>query len=146
MAALTRFDELVEKLRERDCRITPQRVAVLRVLAQEGSHLTADQIYDRIRRELPTTSLATVYKTVSLLKDVGALQELNLTGERSYYDAAQDEPHPHLVCISCGEVRDLQVDEMQDLSARVARETGYRITDQQFNLFGICPRCQQTQS
>lgn len=146
MAALTRFDELVEKLRQRDCRITPQRVAVLRVLAQEGTHLTADQIYDRIRGELPTTSLATVYKTVSLLKDVGALQELNLSGESSYYDAGQDAPHPHLICTRCGEVRDVQMAEMNDVLARVARETGYRITDPQCNLFGICPQCQQTHS
>lgn len=146
MAALTRFDELVEKLRERDCRITPQRVAVLRVLTEEGTHLTADQIYDRIRRELPTTSLATVYKTVSLLKDVGALQELSLAGDSSYYDAGQDVPHPHLVCTHCGEVRDVEMGEMEGVLARVRRETGYQITEPQFNLFGICPRCQQTHS
>ena len=144
MGAQTRFDELVEKLRERDCRITPQRVAVLRVLAQEDTHLTADQIYERIHRQLPTTSLATVYKTVALLKEVGALQELSLTGDSSYYDAGRDEPHPHLVCTRCGEVQDIEVGEVQDVLARVTRETGYQITDQQFNLSGICPRCQQT--
>jgi len=63
-----RIDQMLSKLRDHDFRITPQRMAVLRVLAASEGHPTVETIYERIRAEFPTTSLATIYKTVSLLK------------------------------------------------------------------------------
>ena len=66
-----RWEELVEKLREQDYRIAPQRLAILRILADSDGHPSAEHIFSQIKGEFPTTILATVYKTIATLKAMG---------------------------------------------------------------------------
>jgi Fur family peroxide stress response transcriptional regulator len=66
-----RLDELIVRLREQRHRLTPQRMAVLRILAVSEGHPSVEQIYQRVKADFPMTSLATVYKTVTLLKEMG---------------------------------------------------------------------------
>jgi Fur family peroxide stress response transcriptional regulator len=66
-----RLKEMIDKLRENDFRITPQRLAILRILATSKGHPSVEQIFDQVKKHFPTTSLATVYKTVSLAKEIG---------------------------------------------------------------------------
>ena len=62
---------MIRVVREKGGRLTPQRLAMLKILAKSKGHPSAEQIYDQIRADFPTTSLATIYKTLSLLKDRG---------------------------------------------------------------------------
>ena len=139
---MNRLEQMVAKLRAQDCRITPQRVAVLKVLAASDRHPTAEQIHDQIVADFPTTSLATVYKTLALLKEVGEVQELRFGSGSSRYDGVQSQAHPHLVCTTCGEIVDLEGSFVHDIPDRLSRETGYQIVSHRLDFYGICPQCQ----
>lgn len=138
-----RLEQMIRLLREKGCRLTPQRVAMLRILAKSTGHPSAEQIYEQIRADYPTTSLATVYKTLILLKSLGEVFEVTFTGGGSHYDGNKPYPHPHVICTKCGEILDSAIGTMGGISQEVARQTGYKITNQQLNFFGLCPRCQK---
>ncbi|MGC9521188.1 MAG: Fur family transcriptional regulator [Anaerolineae bacterium] len=138
-----RVEGLIAKLRARGNRITPQRIAILQVLATSDRHLSAEQIYEQVRADFPTTSLSTIYKTISLLKEMDEVLELGFGDMGSRYEARNPEPHPHLICIRCRKIIDLDASALDDLPAQVARDTGYDIVSHRLDLFGICPECQK---
>ena len=81
-----RLEKMIQKLREHDHRITPQRLAILNVLAASEGHPSVEQIYARVKTDFPTTSLATVYKNVSLMKSLGEVLELGFSDDSNRYD------------------------------------------------------------
>jgi Fur family peroxide stress response transcriptional regulator len=139
-----RLDELTTKLKEQGYRLTPQRMAVLRVLATSEEHPSVEQIYECVKADFPMTSLATIYKTVTLLKEMGEVLELGFSDDGNHYDGNKPYPHPHLVCTRCKKITDLQVANLSELPRKVAQSTGYRIVSQRLDFFGICPPCQGT--
>ena len=139
-----RLNELIAKLQERNCRITPQRRAVLKVLAASDGHPSVEQIYERIKPDFPTTSLATVYKTVTLLKEMGEVLELGFGDASSRYDGNKSYPHPHLICTHCGEIMDLETVALDAIPQAVMQETGYQIVSHRLDFYGICPDCQSS--
>jgi Fur family peroxide stress response transcriptional regulator len=134
---------MIRILRENRCRLTPQRLAMLRILSESAGHPSAEQIYEQIRADYPTTSLATIYKTLNLLKNMGEVLELTLPSVGSHYDGNKPYPHPHVICTKCGHILDPEVGTMDSISQEIARQTGYKITHQQLNFFGLCPECQK---
>jgi len=137
-----RFDELMARLRERQCRMTPQRLALLRLLAGSTDHPSAADLYDRLKAEFPTTSLATVYKTLSLLDEMGEVLELGFVDDVVRYDVNNPSPHPHLICVRCRRIVDADVGVAQDLAQEVAERSGFRVIGQRLDFFGLCPACQ----
>ena len=138
-----RLDELIARLRERGGRLTPQRVAVLRVLATSDQHPSAEQIYEHIKADFPMTSLATVYKTLALLVEMGELLEIRFSGDSTRYDGRMAQSHPHLICVKCKKIKDLDLAPSEPLSEEVAERTGYCILRYRLDFFGICPKCQE---
>jgi Fur family peroxide stress response transcriptional regulator len=138
-----RLEQMTRVLREKGCRLTPQRLALLKIIARGDGHHSVDQIYELIKTDFPTTSLATIYKTLSLLKDMGEVLEVNFAHLGSRYDGNKPYPHPHIVCTKCGQIIDSDFDALAELSLEMARKTGYQITHSQLNFFGRCPKCQQ---
>jgi Fur family peroxide stress response transcriptional regulator len=138
-----RLDELTTGLRERGNRLTPQRMAVLKILAADEGHPSVEQIYERVKVDFPMTSLATIYKTVTLLKEMGEVLELGFSDDSNRYDGNKPYPHPHLICTECRNIVDPQVAALSELHQEVARSTGYRILSHRLDFFGICPRCQE---
>jgi Fur family peroxide stress response transcriptional regulator len=141
----TRLKELVAKLKERNHRLTPQRLAVLKILAAGEGHPSVERIYEQIRPDFPTTSLATVYKTVTLLKEMDEVLELGFNNGGNRYDGSKPYPHPHLICTQCGAIQDLEVDALSDIPRQVAQDTGYRIVSHRLDFFGVCQKCQAGQ-
>lgn len=137
-----RMDELIEKLRERDYRITPQRLAILKILAVSDGHPSAEQIYERIKGDFPTTSLATVYKTIATLKEMDEVLELGFADDSNRYDGNKPYPHVHLICVKCRSIIDPEVESIELLPQQVAQGAGYRLVSHRFDIYGICPRCQ----
>jgi Fur family peroxide stress response transcriptional regulator len=140
-----RFKELVSRLRERECRMTPQRVALLRLIAASEGHPSAAQLFDRLRAQFPTTSLATVYKTLTLLDDMGEVLELGFSGDDNRYDGNMPFPHPHLVCLRCRKVVDAMVNLAQHLAQEAERASGFRVVSQRLDFYGLCPDCQASE-
>lgn len=134
---------MLAKLKSSDFRITPQRYAVLRILAASEEHPSVAEIYESVRAEFPTTSLATVYKTVSLLKDIGEVLELGFHDGNNRYDGNRPFPHPHVICMQCRKIMDPELAGLDDLSAEMNRKTGYKILSHRLDFYGLCPDCQK---
>ena len=141
----TKVDEIVIRLRERGMRVTPQRMAVLNTLIGNKEHLSAETIYDRVRADYPMIGLATVYKTVSMLKEMGEITELNFGNDCALYDGSGEPPHPHFNCTQCGSIIDIDDASLETLAGEVAEKTGYKITNYRLDFFGVCPNCRQKQ-
>jgi Fur family peroxide stress response transcriptional regulator len=135
--------ELVAKLKARGYRLTPQRIAILKILADSTGHPSVEQIYESVKADFPTTSLATVYKTVTLLKEIGEVLELRFGSDGNRYDGHKPYPHPHLVCVKCQSILDPEVAGLNDWLRRVSRMTGYLVTGHRLDFYGLCPQCQK---
>jgi len=138
----TRLDKMLNALKEHDFRITPQRIAILRILASSNGHPSVEQIHGEVKRNFPTTSLATVYKTVTLLKELNEVLELGFPEGSNRYDGNKPYPHPHLICIKCRKIVDPDLESVESLTEELTSETGFKITSHRLDFFGICPECQ----
>ena len=138
-----RFDQILSKLREQKFRITPQRLAVLKILASSYGHPSVEEIHDQVKIDFPTTSLATVYKTITLLKQLNEVLELGFSNIGNRYDGNKPYPHPHVICTECGAVIDPDLDVISNISKEIAKNTGYYITDHRLDFYGVCPECQK---
>ena len=139
-----RIDHLLAKLRERGQRVTPQRLAILGILAAGEGHPSADDIHGLVLKDFPTTSLATVYKTITLLKELGEVLELEFSQGSNRYDGSKPFPHPHVVCTGCKKIVDPDLESLAAMTAEVSRQTGFELVDHRLDFYGLCPGCQET--
>src|SRR5205085_9165930 len=102
--------ELTTLFRERGLRVTPPRRAIFRLLHGDDAHPTVEALYERARSEMPTISLKTVYQTVHDLEALGEVHVLDLGTGTLRVDPNVEDDHHHLVCTSCGRIRDLPVE------------------------------------
>lgn len=101
-----RVDEMLASLRASGLKLTPQRLAIVRELAADETHPTAQELYERLRTAMPTMSFATVYNTLDALASAGLCAALSLAPGPSRFDPNM-RPHHHAVCDHCGLVRDV---------------------------------------
>ena len=140
-----RVEDLRLKLHRRGHRITPQRLSILQALLAANSHPSAEEIYAQVRLVSPTTSLATVYKTLDTLREMGEVLELSPGDGRQHYDGVRPQFHPHLVCTSCGEIRDVDIDGLSGLPELASSVSGYEVHAQRVEFYGLCPQCRAKQ-
>jgi len=141
-----RMHSMVSKLRAHDFRITPQRLAVLRVLAASKEHPSVERIYETVRQEFPTTSIATIYKTVNVLKQINELLEISFPDGSNRYDGYKPFPHPHVICVRCKKIIDPDLGSLKDITAEAADQTGFDILSHRLDFFGICGDCKKKQT
>ena len=138
-----RLESMLKKLREHQFRITPQRISILKVLVSSIEHPTVERIYEQVKADFPTTSLATVYKTVTLLKELNEVLELGFPEGSNRYDGNKPYPHPHVICIKCKKIVDPDLSGLADMTSELKKETGFKIINHRLDFFGICPSCQK---
>jgi Fur family peroxide stress response transcriptional regulator len=138
-----RFQQMLDKLKSLHFRITPQRLAVLRILAASEDHPTAEQIFEKVKTEFPTTSLATIYKTIALLKGLNEVLELGFPDGSNRYDGNKPFPHPHVICTKCRKIMDPELMSLDGLKDEICKKTGFRIQHHRLDFFGLCPECQE---
>ena len=133
---------MIAALKGSDFRLTPQRVELVRLIAASEGHPSANQLYTQINRLFPTMSLATVYKTLALLKEMHQVFEIDLHGD-SHYDGNRPQPHPHLICTKCNKIIDGEVSLDQESLRRLEQDSGYKIIRSQISLYGLCQDCKE---
>lgn len=138
-----RLERMLDRLKEQGFRITPQRLEVLKILGESIGHPTVEEIHAQVQGKFPTTSLATTYKTVALMKELDEVLELGFVDGSNRYDGHNPYPHPHLICTGCNKILDPDLSMLQDMAAEVARKTGFRILNHRLDFFGLCPECQK---
>jgi Fe2+ or Zn2+ uptake regulation protein len=138
-----RYNELVRTLMGGGYRLTPQREAVLRALADtQQQHPSAHQLYEQARRHCRSTSRATVYNTLGVLKQLGELEEREFSGVGHRYAARTSEPHAHLVCTRCGRIEDFDSDALRAALATAVAGCGDGVTNYRLDFYRECPGCQ----
>jgi Fur family transcriptional regulator, peroxide stress response regulator len=140
-----RTERILGKLKEKGHRITPQRLAIMRILVESQGHPSVEDIFERVKVNFPTTSLATVYKTISVLKELGELLELEFSNGHNRYDGNKPYPHPHLICVQCKRIVDPDLSSLAHLTQELTSDLGYRILSHRLDFYGICPKCQNKQ-
>ena len=139
----SRYQSMVKSLRNHQHKLTPQRLAVARILASSEGHPNVENIYESLRDAFPTMSLATVYRNVMILKSMGEVIELGFPDGSNRYDGNKPYPHPHVICTKCRKIIDPDLSTLEDLSREVSEETGFHITTHRLDFFGLCPECLQ---
>ncbi len=140
-----RTEEIIALLRESGGRVTPQRIAIVRA-ALAIDHPSVDQVYQAVRHEFPMTSLATVYKTLSLLEEMGEALSVGFTDEVVHYDTRNPTPHAHAVCLRCGRIEDLPAAGLESAVEEVGQSLeGWRFTPR-IEIWGLCRDCANQQA
>ncbi len=134
-------------LRQRGYKLTPQRHAVLDVIAHSHDHLTPAAILDRVRQEHPGIGRVTIYRTLGLLTELGLICRVHVESTcRSYLMRRPSEHHHHLICSNCGRVVDFTDCDLSELEQRLSREAEFEIEGHLLEFHGQCRDCRETVS
>jgi Fur family ferric uptake transcriptional regulator len=132
-------------LHDRGQRLTPQRQRVLALFERigEGSHLSAEEVHQRLLGSDDRVSLATVYRTLRLLSSMGLLQELELSEGGRRFELASDahRDHHHLVCVRCGHTEEFESEAVLSAGEQAAGLHGFRLLECVLNVRALCPSC-----
>ena len=115
----------------------------MQALVESNSHPSAEEIYAQVQRVSPMTSLATVYKTLDTLRDMGEALEMEVGDGRRHYDGVRPRSHPHVVCTGCGQIEDVQLQDLSGLQTQAGQASGYQISAQRVEFYGLCCVCQE---
>ena len=129
-------EKFKEMLKEKGLKVTNQRLLVLEVLADHrDKHMTAEDIYELVKEDYPEIGLATIYRTVQLLREMQLVDRINLDdGCLRYeisdlFDGESKHHHHHLICKTCGKVVPFEEDLLDELERLVEQETGFHVSD-----------------
>ncbi len=129
---------IMEKYRDLQIKLTPQRLAILGYLNGNTSHPSAEDIYKAVQKQFPTMSFATVYNTLEALKNKGSVQELKIDHAKKRYDP-DCSVHHHLICNKCRNIIDIRKDF--NLSLPNEMTEGFDIVGNSIEFYGICSKC-----
>ena len=136
-----RSEIIIQKLRDNGYKITPQRLAIVKILAKSEGHPSVENIHFQIKKDFPTMSLATVYRNIVLIKSLGEVLALGFPDGSNRYDGNKPYPHPHVICIKCKKIVDPDLASLDEMKKEVALETNFKILNHRLDFFGICSNC-----
>ena len=139
-------DQLSQMLNVRGYKSTAPRRAVLDIVAAMQESLSPAEIYRRARRRYPRLGLVTVYRTLEILVEAGALRRMHLDDGCHSYAPTQASHSHHLICSSCNQVVEFAECDLDGLLKSVARKTGFRVEGHWLEVFGLCPNCRPDRS
>jgi Fur family transcriptional regulator, ferric uptake regulator len=141
--AITR-SSLMDALVERGVRITAQRRLLVGIIQNSPRHLDAAALLKTARQKDANVDRATVYRTISLLKNLGLIDELDLMhleGEKHYYEAKTSRDHCHMACFRCGAIMEYASSSFEKLKEEMAKHSGFQIRVVRLEVGGLCKRC-----
>lgn len=145
MTSLVPYDRIKTELKKMGYKFTPQRRSILNVILQhQEKHLNTLEIYEYVKKDCPEIGLATVYRTLQLFEEIDIINKQNFDDGCNRYELAdpeQDHYHHHLICLSCGEVSEMEEDLLEGLEQEVKRTKGFEITNHKLKFFGYCKKC-----
>ena len=137
---ISRGPNVEDVFREREVRLTPQRLLIWEELLLHSTHPGAEEIYKSVRRRLPTLSFDTVYRTLHLFSSLGLIESIGSDSQRARFDTDMT-PHHHFVCERCGAILDIpsaEVDRLQNFPTQVSCGRVERV---RVEFRGLCKKC-----
>ncbi len=136
-------DNTAARFRHSGHKVTPQRLAIAEVIINCTECLTPATLFDRVKKLDPQVGLVTVYRTLSILAELGLICEVHLPDGSHGYTGRPPEHHDHLICSGCGKVVNFTKCNIADLEQRLSSETGFSIREHHLEFFGRCGNCKQ---
>ncbi len=132
-------------LHQKGRRLTPQRQKVLSLFQSLGAgiHLSAEDVHHKLIEESNRVSLATIYRTLNLLVQMGLIHELELSeGGHRFELASHDHPdHHHLVCVRCGRTEEFENEQVLSAGKQAAQINGFKLLESTLTVRAVCPEC-----
>ena len=140
---LDEFEIFLDFLKQHNLRWTPQRKLILKVFLQLEGHVAIDDLHKKIRSEDPTIGIATLYRTMKLLRDA-RLVEVHTFNERTTYERLyQVNHHDHLICQLCGKTVEFEHPLIEKYQIEVCERYGFDLKSHRMELLGFCNECQK---
>ncbi len=136
------LQQLTHTLQQAGMRLTPQRMAICKLLVETEEHPTAAAIYEQVKAQFPSLSLATVYNTLDTLVSLGAVNVLGHAGDDHVHYDADMEPHVNLACVRCHKIVDIPSEHVHHLDSEITQASGYKLLGARVLYYGLCPDCQ----
>jgi Fur family ferric uptake transcriptional regulator len=141
----TSADQVLEALRARGLRMTPQRRAIVREIMSTDGHISPADVARRVRERVPGVNPSTIYRTLDLLEGLGILSHAHLETGAEYHRSTEAQ-HVHLVCSNCGADDALSISEADRLKSLIARHSGFEPDLTHFAISGVCETCRTRSS
>lgn len=138
--------DVAARLRAAGERVTPQRVVVADALAEEGRQVTAQELWESLRRQRPGLGRATVFRTLEALVSAGVARRLELEGHVYGYVSCTPRHHHHISCGTCGRVEEIGEAYIRPVAERLSAELGFEIDDARLDFYGRCGRCRAAEA
>lgn len=136
--------QLTEYLSIRGLKSTTQRDQILKTFVDAGEHLSAEELYERVKKNHPRIGYATVYRTLKLLAGAGMAEERHFDdGFTRYEFKATEGHHDHLICTGCGNIIEFENEQIESLQQNVARKNGFLVESHKLEIYGLCSICQK---
>lgn len=139
--------DIKEIFKQKGFKLTTQRRAVLDVIAEnEGKHLSSEEIYQQVKCKYPEIGLATIYRTLQLLEQIGVLSKLNFDDGCNRYEFADKNnkhKHHHLICLQCEKVIEFQEDLLEDLEKEILIRNNFLVSNHSVKFYGYCDECRK---
>ena len=133
--------QMVQALKERGHRLTPQRQLILEAIEASEGHVSAESIHARVAAQFPQVNISTVYRTLELLQDIGLVTHTHFDDGIAQYHLASEAQHQHMVCRRCGDERELEVSVLDPLDRYLRERYGFVADLAHFAIVGLCARC-----
>jgi len=129
--------DYITLLKSNDLKATIQRTSILKSIDKAG-HINIDEIYEDVKEQHPTLSLATIYKNIILMQQNKVIVEVPMNNQKSKYELKKEE-HMHLICEKCGTIQDTMISKQTEEALVIEN---FKLNNAQINLYGLCQRCQ----
>ncbi len=136
----TLVEDVIEILRRRGLRMTPQRRAIVAEIMRTQGHISPSALTRKVQENMPGVNASTVYRTLALLEEAGVLAHAHLESGAEYH-RVEDAGHVHLSCSRCGAEDDLSLEEAAALSELIERHRGFLPDLTHFAISGLCAEC-----
>ena len=137
------LDHFEKFLRDKGLRLTRQRQQIVKVFLSQKDHVSAEELYLKVKEETPEIGYTTVYRTLKLLFEAELAHAHNFRDGFSRFEPAHlVEHHDHLICRKCGRITEFVNKHIEKMQENVAREHGFKITDHTLDIYGVCRDCQ----
>ncbi len=139
------INDVNNKLRSKEYKLTPQRELILRVLLENKDlHLSAEDVYNLVKKKSPEVGLATVYRTLELFFDNNIIHSIDFGDGRKRYefgDQSQAHHHHHAICLKCGKIIEVNEDLLEELETQVLNDYNFKVVNHELKIYGYCKDC-----
>jgi Fur family ferric uptake transcriptional regulator len=136
-------DFVISSLKKKKMKITSQRKAIIETFLELGGHVSVEDIFYELRKRKKNIGLATIYRTLSMLKEAGLVSERDFRDGRTRFEIVS-EHHDHIICQKCGKVVEFRDETIEKLQEEISKRLGFVLISHRHELMGICEDCRKS--